>query len=118
LEKNMQDRKEALQREIDKLRAQIAAMEAALEDKPEYGIGGGASAATRWELDRAILQQLRERATGLDRALSQAGEAADGICVRCGKPIHPDRLAVLPDTQVCVECARMGERAAVPQPAG
>ncbi|MFL7792285.1 MAG: TraR/DksA C4-type zinc finger protein [Anaerolineae bacterium] len=29
-----------------------------------------------------------------------------GICERCGKPIHPDRLAVLPETRLCIECAR------------
>ena len=104
----MQDRTEILQHELGELKAQIAALEGTLEEKPDYGLGKGAPAVTRWELDRAMLQQLRERAKSIERALSQMDETAYGICARCGRPIHPDRLAVLPDTNLCVHCARGG----------
>jgi DnaK suppressor protein len=109
LEEKMQDRTRILRRELDQLRRQIAALELALEDKPDYGLGGGAPAVTRWELDRAMLQRLKERAASIERALSQADEATYGICEQCGRPIHADRLAVLPDTRLCVRCARAGE---------
>jgi RNA polymerase-binding transcription factor DksA len=32
-----------------------------------------------------------------------------GVCEECGKTIHPDRLAVLPDTTRCIRCARAHE---------
>ena len=30
-------------------------------------------------------------------------------CVACGKPIHPERLEILPDTRQCSECAAAGK---------
>jgi DnaK suppressor protein len=100
------DRTAILRRELDQLQAQITALERALEEKPDYRLGQGDPAVTRWELDRALLQRLRGRAAGLERALSRASQGTYGICVRCGRPIHPDRLAVLPDTRLCIDCAR------------
>ena len=106
----MKGRTEILQRELDELRAQIAALDRALEEKPDYGLGRGDPAVTRWELNQALRQRLRRRAASLEQALSQASQGTYGICVQCGKPIHPDRLAVLPDTQVCIDCAQAGRR--------
>jgi RNA polymerase-binding transcription factor DksA len=105
----MTDKTDILQRELDETQAQIAALEAALEDKPDYGLGRGASGVARWELNRAMLERLKERAASLEQTLSQLNEVTYGICEQCGQPIHPDRLAVLPHTTVCVRCARAGE---------
>ena len=104
----MEDRTTILRRELDELQAQITALERALEEKPDYGLGQGDPAVTRWELDRALLQRLRGRAAGIELALSQISQGTYGICVQCGMPIHPDRLAVLPDTRVCIRCAQAG----------
>ena len=104
------DRAAVLQQELDELRAQITALEKALEEKPDYGLGRGDPGVTRWELDQALLRRLKQRATEIERALSRVGQGTYGICVRCGRPIHPDRLAVLPDTQICIKCAQAGER--------
>ncbi|MDY7077415.1 MAG: TraR/DksA C4-type zinc finger protein [Chloroflexota bacterium] len=105
----MEDRASTLQRELDELRAQIAALERTLDEKPDYGLGKGAPSVTRWELDRTLLQRLRQQAESIECTLSQVAEVAYGICEQCGKPIHPDRLAVLPDTRICIRCARAGE---------
>jgi RNA polymerase-binding transcription factor DksA len=101
----VRDKAEILKHELDQLQKQIATLEATLEDKPEYGLGKGAPAVTRWELDRALLQQLKKRATKLERTLSQIDDDTYGICRRCGNPIHPDRLTVLPDARTCINCA-------------
>jgi RNA polymerase-binding transcription factor DksA len=95
-----------LQRELGELRGQIAALEAALKEKPDYGMGRGDPSITRWELDQAMLGELKGRAEALERQLSRVNEGTYGICERCGNPIDPGRLAVLPDTTVCIECAR------------
>jgi len=100
---------EGLKRELEELRRQIAALEEGLEDKPEYGMGKGDPAITRWELDQAMLSDLRERADSLERQLSRISQGTYGICERCGEPIDPDRLAVLPDTNLCISCARSGD---------
>lgn len=106
----MEDKTAILQRELDELRAQIAALERTRDEKPDYGLGKGAPAVTQWELDQTLLQQFKERAADIERTLSRAVEATYGICEKCGRPIHPDRLAVLPDTRICIHCARAGER--------
>ena len=95
-----------LQRELDEIKSQIAALEKATASKPDYGLGEGDPAITRWEMDQALLEQLKERAETLQKAISGDGEGTYGICEKCGNPIHPDRLAVLPDTRICIECAR------------
>lgn len=106
----MEDKTAILQRELDELRAQITALERTLDEKPDYGLGKGAPSVTRWELDRTLLPQLKQQAASIKRTLSQMSEGAYGICRQCGRPIHPDRLAVLPDTKICIRCARAGER--------
>jgi RNA polymerase-binding transcription factor DksA len=102
----MEDRTAILQRELDDLKRQITALEKKLAEKPDYGLGAGAPAVTQWELDKALWRQITERTAKIEQMLSQAIEATYGICERCGESIHPDRLAVLPDTSVCIECAR------------
>jgi RNA polymerase-binding transcription factor DksA len=106
----MIDRKQSetkgLQRELGELRSQITALETALKEKPDYGMGRGDPSITRWELDQAMLGKLRRRAEALERQLSRVSEGTYGICERCGNPIDPGRLAVLPDTNLCIGCAR------------
>lgn len=110
LKRNVKDRAAILRRELDELQAQITALERALEEKPDYGLGQGDPGVTRWELDRALLRRLQGRAAGLERALSRLSQGTYGICSRCGRPIHPDRLAVLPDTRLCIHCAQTDAR--------
>lgn len=104
-----QDEITDIQRELDELRDQIATLEADLEEKPDYGMGKGDPAVTRWELDQAMLERLQERAASLERSLSQMDQGTYGICERCGERINPDRLAVLPDTKLCIDCAQSKE---------
>ncbi len=51
----MEDKAAILHRELEELRAQITALERTLEEKPDYGLGKGAPAVTRWELDQTLL---------------------------------------------------------------
>ncbi|MGC9520329.1 MAG: TraR/DksA family transcriptional regulator [Anaerolineae bacterium] len=104
----MERQKEVLQRELDELEEQITGLEEALQVKPDYGMGKGDPAVTQWELDQAMLERLRGHADKLRQALARLDEGTYGICERCGKRIDPNRLAVLPDTTLCVECARKG----------
>jgi len=102
----MGDGKAALKTELDSIRVQISSLQSALGEQPDYGLGEGDPAITRQELDRALLEQLEERAADIENALSAADAGGYGRCEECGQPIHPDRLAVLPDTRLCIRCAR------------
>jgi RNA polymerase-binding transcription factor DksA len=102
-----------LQEELDKLRDQIAKLELALDERPDNGPGQGDPAATRWEINRALLEQSRTRAVEIEQALARSERGEYGICQECGDPIHPDRLEVLPGTKLCIGCARAGKRARI-----
>jgi RNA polymerase-binding transcription factor DksA len=106
----MGDREATLRTELGQVQAQISSMQSALGDKPDYGLGEGDPAITRQELDRVLLEQLKERSAGIEHALSAMAEDEYGVCEECGQPIHPDRLAVLPGARSCIRCARARER--------
>ena len=99
-----------LEHELEQLRTKIAALEAALQEKPDYGIGEGDPAVTSWELDHALLQDFKERQTSLEQALQRLDQGTYGVCEQCGNAIHPDRLAILPDTKMCIRCAQAEAR--------
>ncbi|MFN2272552.1 MAG: TraR/DksA family transcriptional regulator [Anaerolineae bacterium] len=105
----MEDREVVLRTELEQVQAQISSLQSALDDKPDYGLGEGDPAITRQELDRVLLEQLRERSAGIEHALSAMADDKYGVCEECGRSIHPDRLAVLPDARTCIHCARARE---------
>jgi len=102
----VEDDTRVLEAELDNLQMRISRLEDALEDKPDYGLGEGDPAITRWEMNYALLERLRGRRERVQQALSRAEGGTYGLCVQCGNEIHPDRLAVLPDARLCIECAR------------
>lgn len=63
------------------------------------------------EIRAELLGWLIERAASLDQALHRIGEGDYGICARCGRPIHRERLEALPEAAFCLRCQEQGERA-------
>lgn len=102
----MSDRRDVLRRQLNRTQERIATLEVALNQKLDSDLGRGDPAVTQREVNRALVERLKEQAEHLEQALSQLDQGEYGKCVRCGEPIHPDRLAVLPDTRLCIECAR------------
>jgi RNA polymerase-binding transcription factor DksA len=47
----------------------------------------------------------QEELKAIDAALDRVANGTFGICVNCGQPISPERLAVVPYTPFCQECA-------------
>ena len=88
--------------------SKLRSLERELDETPDYGLGRGAPFVTRWGLDQALLQQLKEKVSRMEQALMSGASERYGVCGSCGQPIHPDRLAVLPDTDLCVACAKSG----------
>ena len=101
-----QESSDHIERELRALLDQIAGLEAQLRERPDYGLGGGAPAVTRWEMNLALLERLKEQAARLQTAQSRLDDGTYGICAQCGNPIHSERLALLPATALCVRCAR------------
>lgn len=47
----------------------------------------------------------QEELKAIDAALDRIAKGTFGICVNCGEPISSERLAIVPYTPFCRECA-------------
>lgn len=52
---------------------------------------------------------IRKQIVQLRKALTQMKLGKYGICEKCGKMIDTDRLAVRPETTICIDCEREAE---------
>jgi len=56
----------------------------------------------------ALLIEARSRVGEVDLAMSRLANGSYATCAVCGGTIPPERLAALPATRACVECAAVG----------
>jgi DnaK suppressor protein len=102
----MIDLKERLRQELHEAQAEIARLEERLEGKGDYGLGKGDPSIYEWEMCLALKQRAENKARSLEVALRKAEEGDYGACELCGEPIDPARLAILPHTKRCINCAQ------------
>jgi DnaK suppressor protein len=92
--------------------AQLAELHAAVQDSnvdDEHDPEGATIAFERAQLE-AALQRARQQLVAVDHSLALVRDDRYGACETCGRPIGADRLAALPTTRRCVECARRTAR--------
>jgi DnaK suppressor protein len=77
-----------------------------LETKGDYELGEGDPMIYQWEFNLSLRQRAQQHLAEIDEALAQLNMGIYGLCERCGKPIEPERLAVLSHTTVCSQCAQ------------
>jgi len=58
----------------------------------------------------ALVAALENRLSEIDSALDHAERGEYGICERCGQPIDPERLKIMPEATMCVPCKTITER--------
>jgi DnaK suppressor protein len=102
----MLDLKQRLQQELDETLAEIARLDERLEGKGDYGLGKGDPGIYEWEMCLALKQRAQSKMRSLETALQMADEGGYGICEVCQKPIDPARLAIVPETRRCINCAQ------------
>ncbi|MBC7263524.1 MAG: TraR/DksA C4-type zinc finger protein [Chloroflexi bacterium] len=95
-----------LEKELQEALAELEIIEKRLEHKADYGPGLGDPAIYDWEFNLALRERARQRIESIREALQKLERDRYGICERCGQPIEPERLEILPDTTLCVACAR------------
>jgi RNA polymerase-binding transcription factor DksA len=100
------DLKQRLQQELDETLIEIARLNERLEGKGDYGLGKGDPGIYEWEMCLALKQRAENKARSLEVALRKADEGDYGMCEICGIPIDPARLAILPHTKRCINCAQ------------
>lgn len=106
----MQATREHLERRLEETRQELGQLDERLESKGDYGLGKGDPLIVRWELDLALRGKLEQKMEQLEDALDRLDEGDYGVCESCGRPIDPQRLDVLPDTTLCIQCARDAEQ--------
>ncbi len=100
------EERERLEQELAHLRLDLQRLQAKLVERPNYGLGEGDPAIFEWELNWALARQLEARIESIQQVLCQLDQGKYGRCSCCGGVIDPERLAVLPETTLCVNCAR------------
>jgi DnaK suppressor protein len=99
-----------LRARLDELQARLAE----LARPPEAGsgigfgkrIGDGTSEAISRRNDIGVGNSLLVTEEKLQRALAKLEEGSYGRCDRCGGPIAPARLEAVPESVLCIDCAR------------
>jgi DnaK suppressor protein len=86
--------------------AELETLRTRLETKGDYELGEGDPMIYQWELNLALSQRAEQHLAEIEEALEQLDMGIYGRCERCGQPIEPERLAVLPHTTVCSQCAQ------------
>jgi len=102
----MTELKERLLQELEETRAEIQRLNERLERKADYGLGKGDPSIYEWEMCLALKQRAESKARSLEIAMQKAEEGGYGLCEICGQPIDPARLAILPHTKRCIQCAQ------------
>ncbi|MGG7465474.1 TraR/DksA family transcriptional regulator [Plantibacter sp. YIM 135347] len=107
-----------LRRERDELHAQLSQFEHSLSEVRESRSDGvsddehdpeGPTMSTEWSRLSGLEREAHERLGAIDHALSRITGGGYGVCVDCGGPIGAARLQARPDTERCIDCARLAE---------
>jgi RNA polymerase-binding transcription factor DksA len=85
---------------------ELESLRARLETKGDYELGEGDPMIYQWELNLALRERAEMHLAQIEEALQQLDMGIYGRCEQCGKPIEAERLAVLPTTTVCSQCAQ------------
>src|SRR5688500_3547438 len=104
--------RERLEQERERIRALIANMAEDNEGEQngtdelatvdQHPADAGSETFER-EKDMAILNNLEEQVSEIEKALARVDEGTYGTCEACGKPIGDERLEVVPTARYCVE---------------
>ena len=103
----LQDPRAALLAERDRLRAGVA--EGIVAPGPmTYGSqAAAASQVFEQQRDLALRDHNEQHLAAVEAALARLDDGTYGACLRCGRPIAPERLEALPWAAHCIECQRM-----------
>lgn len=104
----------AIERELRERDAALRERVGELAKPPERGaelgfgkrIGDGTTEAVSRLTDVGVGHDLESREARVSRALSKLDEGTYGVCDECGGPIGRPRLHAMPESVLCIACAR------------
>jgi DnaK suppressor protein len=97
----------ALEAERDRLRSGLQESIVA-PDPMTYGSqAAAASQVFEQQRDLALRDHNSQHLEQVEAALARVAGGTFGACVRCGRPIAPERLDALPWAAYCIDCQRI-----------
>ena len=102
LKKTIQDKITQVETEIEEIKKLAAPIE------PENAIGriSRMDAINNKTINDRLLRNAAEKQKKLKLALSRVDEPKFGFCTLCDKSIQEARLLLMPESSLCVNCAR------------
>lgn len=89
---------------------EIERLKKAIQAETEFEPEDGDPDLIEREKSVSLLQSFEARLGEILDALKTLDEGTYGICERCGQPIDPERLKIMPETRLCVSCKAEIER--------
>lgn len=100
--------KEKIQSEIAVTREQVARYrELSKPIAPENAIGrvSRMDAINNKSVNESALRRAEIKLKNLEIALTKLDDPDFGICIKCKRPIPPERLLLMPSSTNCIQCA-------------
>ncbi|MCB0076848.1 MAG: TraR/DksA C4-type zinc finger protein [Anaerolineales bacterium] len=104
------DYKRHLLAERDDLLQKIERLREDVKVELEFEAEEGDPELPEREKNLALLATFEQQLEEIEVALERVDDKEYGICQNCGKPIDPERLAIVPEAQYCVPCKSKLER--------
>ncbi len=114
---------EAVRRELEARRNHTRGRVETLAERPELGaaqgfgkrIGDGTTEAISRLTDIGVGRSLETGLERIERALAKLDDGTYGTCDGCGAAIPEKRLAAMPESTLCVNCAAAERRVPAPR---
>ena len=101
---------EKLKAERERVLLDMGRLREAFKSEVDGDVDEGDPNCAEREKVMALVMELDRKLESIENALRQAENGTYGICERCGEPIDPARLEVLPEATLCVRCKSTTER--------
>lgn len=101
---------EKLEAERQRVLLDVGRLRQAFKSEVDGDVDEGDPGCAEREKVMALVRGLNRKLESIDNALRQAQDGRYGICERCGEPIDPARLEVVPEATLCVKCKTIVER--------
>lgn len=101
---------EMLQQKQNQLLKQVEELkELTKPEAPDCAIGrvSRMDAINNRSINEAALRKKQNQLNKIEKALNEINEPNFGQCRKCGRTIQPQRIMLMPESKLCVNCAKL-----------
>jgi DnaK suppressor protein len=112
VQKDNEQQIEMLEKERAVILAELSRLRETLKAEIGSDIGEGEPELVGRDLVMTMIKSQQRKLESVEEALVQIQRGQYGICEKCGEPIDPERMEILPETTLCVKCKSSVEQRA------